>query len=306
MVLSNKDRAKNARLRKKKYYEDLESQVRLLTKENITLKAELAEWKQKILDFHNESNQNLHRIKNSEIPNRSSITAKYDKNEKSSTFQGEIRQLTSNNNSFQNDVSNIKLLDSCFQTIIENAMTENLKLILYCWDKPIPLKKSEYDRYSVMKKFEKFENYPDEHIRTFIDHNISHKLKTYHYNYLEWNIYPILKNLKNSLKDGLNSLFEAQNTIIQTRMKLEMLDRELLEILYGSDSSNLAIKSSLSVENVCDVTKNTVQLCQSLDIHDPLLYGKVLKKYKKSTAPSWKFQKSSIESSYSLTMQKCC
>jgi len=66
--ITNKERARKARQRKKKYYEDLEDRVTALEKENINLKQELEYCKQKINFLNKGVDKNVSPVTNKCVP----------------------------------------------------------------------------------------------------------------------------------------------------------------------------------------------------------------------------------------------
>ena len=62
----------------------------------------------------------------------------------------------------------VKILDTAFESILENMLSGGTKLQFYMLNKGTPRTTSEYENYFKLKKFEKFEKYPDPFVRNFI------------------------------------------------------------------------------------------------------------------------------------------
>lgn len=87
-----------------------------------------------------------------------------------------------------------KLLDTCFDAVVDSILSSGCKLLLYVSDKNRPKTKEDYVQFTKLKKFQKHEKYPDEYVHQFIDHilsqnltdeqfeNIESKLKTQKFN----------------------------------------------------------------------------------------------------------------------------
>ena len=150
-TMSNKERARKARQRKKKYYEDLENKVTNLQKENDSLKSQLDYWKSKIQFLervnYQSTSSDTGQFQMGLIDDCIDIVASLPKDR-----EGLLKIISQMNDSFGPYGHNhVKILDSCFQSIVENSCGSVCKLMLYCCDKNLPKSKEEFDSYKVMK-----------------------------------------------------------------------------------------------------------------------------------------------------------
>ena len=64
----------------------------------------------------------------------------------------------------------MKVLEKSFDGFVENIMSgANLKLAFYIADKPMPTTFLALERFKKMKKFQKYEEYPDMHLREYLE-----------------------------------------------------------------------------------------------------------------------------------------
>jgi hypothetical protein len=130
--LSNKERARRARQRKKKYYEDLESKVGSLEKENVKLTEALRQCRQKIKFLENKGDSYDEETNSQEYP-------KTLMNDCINMFQnlppereGLLKMVGKMAEKFgPYGTAQIKIMDSYFESIIQNYCNQACKLVLY-------------------------------------------------------------------------------------------------------------------------------------------------------------------------------
>ena len=163
---TNKERAKKARQRKKKYYEELEKRAEYLEKKVSDLSNELEFWKQKIRVYEG---QRSSLVPNSDVCIKTWLIDDWLKHIKtipdSTEFMKTVHQITDSYGPFGEE--KIKILDYAFESIIENMLCGGTKLLLYIINKDIPQTPTEFENYWKLKKFEKFDKYPNPFVRNF-------------------------------------------------------------------------------------------------------------------------------------------
>ena len=142
----------------------------------------------------------------------------------------------------------VKILDSCFQTIIENLAKSTDKVMLYCCDKDVPTTKEEYDRYKVMKKFEKHEKYPDPIVRQYIKNHLTFNFSKPQYEHIIKNIQPEVRAVKQEIRAGLKMLSEAKEHICKQLMHYDLVKNTMLPAFITKEQILTILKSTENVD----------------------------------------------------------
>mmetsp|Transcript_14818 Transcript_14818/g.13025 ORF Transcript_14818/g.13025 Transcript_14818/m.13025 type:complete len:156 (+) Transcript_14818:206-673(+) len=117
----------------------------------------------------------------------------------------------------------LEILENSFDMFLENMlMGKDFKGSFYSCDKEIPQNFAEMQSYLKMKKFQKYDKYPDEKVRDFIDVNLCILNSEEEYKNFLTNKIPALKQTKEEMKVGINKLFEAKEIVYKALMRSEM------------------------------------------------------------------------------------
>ena len=102
------------------------------------------------------------------------------------------------------------VIDSSFNTIIENLVPECFKTFMINLDKEVSLSGDEISKYSKMPKFEKHEKFPDKDVREWFDQMWQVHITEAQFRHLEQNSKPIFKKVINQLRESVKSLLESR------------------------------------------------------------------------------------------------
>mmetsp|Transcript_3044 Transcript_3044/g.2527 ORF Transcript_3044/g.2527 Transcript_3044/m.2527 type:complete len:156 (-) Transcript_3044:305-772(-) len=117
----------------------------------------------------------------------------------------------------------LKILESSFDTFLEGILIGNdFKTLFYAADKEIPQTFAECQSYLKLKKFQRFEKYPDEKLREFLDIKLPMFKSNNEYNNFILNKMEIMKSLKKELIQGLQKLFEGKEMVYKALMRQEI------------------------------------------------------------------------------------
>lgn len=249
--VSDKERARKSRLRKKKYYEDLENKVHYLEDLCKKLTKEVQFYKEKM---------------RSQGPSSDKMTFKSNLEREAHTMeviQDRIKSLDMDNFKVFETIdmmsrnfcgfgkNKLEILEESFDQFLENTlMGRDFKGAFYACDKEFPTSYSDLISYSKMKKFQKHEKYPDEKVRDFIDVSCALMSSEEEYNNFLINKLPAIRETKKGLKKGITELFEAKQTIYKALMQNEVscgtmepkLNKEkLISYLEAMKQGNLKI-----------------------------------------------------------------
>ena len=281
--VSNKDRARKARQRKKKYYEDLEKRVEYLEKKTLKLTKENDYLTQKLKIYENGT---------SELKPTS---------EDACGFQGKIfddikkklENISDDTPMMQafSEMSNKfgpfgcqkkKIMENSFNMIIENMLCgEGIKLQLYGVDKNIPETREEYERYTKMKKYQQYEEYPDPLVRNYIEAVLSYGYNKDQFNHIIKNQKPALIKLKQEIKNAISMLFDAREQIYRSMINYSCFKKYFMaaaltkiQFLNSLDSirhSDLKI----SHQKIFDIKSREVEVEAVFEVHDPKAFLKL-------------------------------
>mmetsp|Transcript_25027 Transcript_25027/g.24763 ORF Transcript_25027/g.24763 Transcript_25027/m.24763 type:complete len:336 (+) Transcript_25027:302-1309(+) len=249
--VSDKERARKSRLRKKKYYEDLEKKVVQLEDHCKKLTQEVKFYKEKALSLqkHQESTTfKTHLEKEVDLMNALQEKIKSIDSDNLKVFE----TLTEVGKNFCGYGKNkLQVLEQCFDQFLENTlMGWDFKACLYSCDKEFPKSFDELQKYARMKKYEKHDQYLDEKVRDFIDVNCSLMKTEEEYNNFLINKLPAIRETKRALQKGIKELFQAKQTIykalIQNQVSCEAMEPTLdkngfIAFLEAMKNSNMKI-----------------------------------------------------------------
>jgi len=205
----------------------------------------------------------------------------------------------------------VKILDASFQNILENIANGTCKVMMYCADKELPSTLEDYDKYNVLKKYEKHERYPDPLVRLFIEIHSNLGYTKEQLKNMNLNVIQKLKEIKESLKVGISMLFEAKEHICKSLMMLDIFKKNLMRNAVTRDQliwtlekwKNIDMK--VSNEAVFGLEKDIITYNQRLDIPDPKLLATVQSQVKGSDEPPTSFLTNAFSSTYVMTLLKC-
>lgn len=227
--VSDKERARKSRLRKKKYYEDLENKVHYLEDLCKKLTKEVQFYKEKIRLTDN-SNERSHFKSNleREAALMDAIQKKImDLDAENFKVFETIDAISKNFRGFGKN--KLEILEQSFDQFLENTlMGKDFKGAFYSCDKDFPMSFTALQSYSKMKKFQKYEKYPDEKVRDFIDVSWALMPNEDAYNNFLINKLPAIRETKKALQEGITELFKAKQMIYKALMQNEV-SCELME-----------------------------------------------------------------------------
>ena len=117
------------------------------------------------------------------------------------------------------------VIDSSFNTIIENLVPEFFRLGILNLDKEIPKSRKEADKYSKMARYEKYEKFPDEDNREWIDQIWQINVTDAQFQHFEQNSKPIFKKIATQIKEGVKSLLESRSLLHRALIELDAFCR---------------------------------------------------------------------------------
>ena len=146
----------------------------------------------------------------------------------------------------------MKILEGSFDMFLENILCgTDFKSLFYAADKELPNTFAEAQMYLRLKKFQKYEQFPDEKFRDFLDIKLPMIKNSIDYDHFIKNKMPIIKDIKNELKEGIFKLFEGKEIIYKALMKNDTLSQphsgcildknNLLNYLEEMKQSNLGM-----------------------------------------------------------------
>jgi hypothetical protein len=231
--IPDKERARKARQRKKKYYEDLEKRVDYLEQKCKKLSDELDYCRHK-LSLYEYGPQGSEESK--------SGTSLFNKVEgylsKSNADDEKLRQfmtgLTRKYGAFGQE--KLRIVENSFDMLIENMLSgSSLKLVLYVADQERPADLKGYEKFKNMKKFEQFEKVPDEITRTvLLNESEIFQDEVSLQNYLQ-NQIAINKRIKQKLEEGILKILEAKETIYEGLVQYDAVLNHHRFDLYGKE-----------------------------------------------------------------------
>lgn len=117
-----------------------------------------------------------------------------------------------------------KILDGSFDLFMENILCgTDFKSMFYSVDKGVPSSFAEAQSYLKMKKFQKYELYPDEKFRDFLDIKLPMAKNEEEYRHLIINKIPILTEIKEEIKEGISYLYKGKEIVYKALMKNDTL-----------------------------------------------------------------------------------
>jgi len=213
--VSNKDRARKARQRKKKYYEDLEKRVEYLEKKTLKLTKENDYLTQKLKIYENGTSEAKTKKENAcgfQENIFDDIKKKLENIPDDTPMMQAFSEMSNKFGPF--GCQKKKIMENSFNMIIENMLCgEGIKLQLYGVDKNIPETREEYERYTKMKKYQQYEEYPDPLVRDYIEEVLSFGYNKDQFNHVIKNQKPALIKMKQEIRKAIIMLFDAREQI---------------------------------------------------------------------------------------------
>lgn len=183
----------------------------------------------------------------------------------------------------------VKILENSFKAILENMFCGGNKLLLYVIEnKDLPKWKADYERYEKLKKFKRYELYPDPLVRKFIEDNIDLNLTDEQLLHLHANQIPQLIEIKKEMKIGMNMLFEAKEQIYKSLMLNHVFKKKFMntwiwkEQLIHQLNYIKEVDIKVGYEQIFNVQKEEIEVERSIEIMDQEIYGQVTSCYQKS------------------------
>ena len=113
------------------------------------------------------------------------------------------------------------------------------------------------------------------------------------------------------MKQALNSLFEAKESIYKCLMELDMLKQNMMPECISKDQilhlfqTMKTMDIKLNNEQVFDIEKKVISYQQKLTIVDPKLYAKTMKNAQNLTEANHKLLINELQSNYDMLVMKC-
>ena len=308
--ITNKERARRARQRKKKYYEDLEDRVQHLEKENRLLKIENEQLKTAALwDANSKFAPPKSEQKATVCSMINDTIGMMNKLPSSTKLVEAMQKMEEQYGPYGHE--QIKILDNWFQNILENIASSSCKIMLYCMDhESMPKTKEEFDSFIYMKKFEKHEKYPDPIMRQFLESKVEQGLTKEQIQNEVDNVIPIWREIKVELWEGIAKLFETKEQLCKTLMKFDLFKKNLMYKIITKEQfiRNLenfrSFDISISNEQVFGMEKDYIKYEQRMDIPDPKIMAKVQSILMGGDEPISRFITSAFSSTYNMTLLK--
>lgn len=122
----------------------------------------------------------------------------------------------------------VKIMDNAFNSILENMMCGGGKFPLYLLAKDFIPTKTDFEKFAKMKKFQRYENYPDPIIRKYMETHLHLNFSNEQYQHLVTNQLEKLKEVKVEMEKGISMLFEARNQIYKTCMLYDVYKKNFI------------------------------------------------------------------------------
>lgn len=280
--ISNKERARKARQRKKKYYEDLERRAEFLENKVTKLNQELEYLKQK-LKIYEAGNKTAQQCTSVDFENHlfESIKTAIEK------APNEMDKLLEAFNTISEKYGpigeeKVKILDYSFDMILENSLCgPGMKSLFYMWDREdIPKSAEDFDKYEKMKKYQQYESYPDPIIRQFIETKIKMGYTKAQFKNMLENQFPLVKSIKKEFKDSVNLMYQAKWGIFKALMSYDLFKRSWFsskiskeEFIDGLDTIRFN-DMKISMKDILNVEKQDLTINREFHIPNPKVFKK--------------------------------
>ncbi|CAI2365236.1 unnamed protein product [Moneuplotes crassus] len=277
--MSNKERARKARQRKKKYYEDLEKRCCYLEELCKNLTKELQFNKHKVRLYECSDRGGSHEGFNRDIRMIDSLI------ERAKRIDGNDEKLMKTIRNIQKGYSSMgdekmKILDGSFDMFMENILCgTDFKSLFYSVDKDLPKTFAEAQAYLKMKKFQKYELYPDEKLRDFLDIKLPMIKTEEEYDHLMVNKLLIVRDIKEEIKEGIATLYKGKEIIYKALMKNDTLNGsyawykmdkvKILNYLEEMKHSNL----KFTYKDAFDVKEEETEVEMRVNIPNPEIWS---------------------------------
>jgi len=177
----------------------------------------------------------------------------------------------------------MKVLEKSFDGFLENIMSgANLKLAFYVAERPMPVKYKDFERYAKLKKYQRYEEYPDEYMREYLNTRVSSSNSREEFQNYNKNKNPIILKIKKRLKGGLTKLFEARDEIYKSLMQCDMLlnlapgfclgKDQLLQKLEELKYSNFMI----SYKEALDIDEKEEEVGEKIKLPNPKAFKSLM------------------------------
>ena len=183
--------------------------------------------------------------------------------------------------------------------------------MLYSIDRDeLPKTKEEFEKFKVMKKYERHERYPDPIIHSYIESKFEMGLSKDQFSNEIINVNAVGKNIKKDLKKGILMLNEAKEQICKSLMSFDLYKKNLMSTIYAKEQWMKVIENmktvdiQISNEDVFDLTKEFICYEQRVDIPDPKLLARVRSKAGGSVDPPSAFMTHAFSSTYTMSLLK--
>lgn len=278
-VLTNKERARIARKRKKQYYEDLEARNKFLENRVKQLTDELEQCRSKVLFGDGYPPPKELKLDKGTCGDLSNDCVKMLRcwPEESHVFQ--IHNKTSKA-SRPFGTNKLNKLDQAFDTIVDNMYCGGTKLMLYVIDKDIPKTRAEYESYSKLGKFQRHAKYPDPLVRQYIENNLLLNLNNEQYQDLIQNQLKQMGDFKKEVKEAVTALYDAKFKIYKSIMLHDLLKTKLtLKTISKNQLLNMAQNMKkhecvLSYDQIFDIKRKEISVEVKIPIPDPKAFAK--------------------------------
>ena len=220
--MSNKERAKKARERKKKYYDELEQKVGHYEELLKKMAREVHYYQHKCRLYELAARDTSSNLKNIEVKMVDGMIEKLNLIDSDDIeFIDTLHDLSEGYSALGEE--KLKVLENSFDMFLESILIgTDFKAVFYAADKELPQTFADCQSYLKMKKFQKFEKFPDEKLRDFLNTKLPLIEGNEEYNNFILNKMPLIKALKEEMREGISKLFEGKEIVYKALMKQDI------------------------------------------------------------------------------------
>ena len=277
----NNARARKSRLRKKKYFEELEEKVKQLETELTTKDAQISELQMKLIEYEYEggesSAEDIKKYKKylikdcvkilQQIPDKQAILFKE-------------KELSEKFDPYGSE--RLKIINAAFSTIIDNLLPDSFRIFFKYIEKNIPKNLNEYQKYMNTKKYVKSELWNDTKFHEFINHLYSLNPSEEQLNNFFENIREPIIEVKQEMKDGVSLLLDARNSIFKSMAKLDGCKHYFSnqhstkdQIIQSIIRTN-TISSSINPFSIWNINKRQIKTALNIELKDKELFNQTI------------------------------
>mmetsp|Transcript_25918 Transcript_25918/g.22969 ORF Transcript_25918/g.22969 Transcript_25918/m.22969 type:complete len:207 (+) Transcript_25918:244-864(+) len=177
----------------------------------------------------------------------------------------------------------MKILEKSFDEFVENILSgTSIKLSFYVAERSMPTKFKDFERYATLKKYQRYEEYPNEYMQEYLNNRIlNSSSKEEFINYCK-NKNPIILKVKKRLKGGLAKLFEARDEIYKSLMQCDMIQNLAPGYFLGKEQLMRKLEElkysnfMLSYKEALDISEKEEEVMEKIKLPNPKAFKNLM------------------------------